>query len=148
MQIKNEELIEKNEAEKKETQKKYLQEKIHDQEDQLEKTIKTLEDFEKNIDTQATFACEKIKEQCPFIKVINKKTFDQLEQQKKTYIVQKEHIETTIKNLYTELKGIDTEIPQEENKKIKVLENQLKQAEKNIEMIKIFLNEIKYKDIE
>ena len=72
----------KNEAEKNETQKKHLEEKIIDQENQLKNIVKTLKELEKNIDTQATFACEKIKEPCPFIKVINKKTFEQLDQQK------------------------------------------------------------------
>jgi hypothetical protein len=72
-----------NEAEKIITQKKYLEEKIIDQEHQMKNILKTLKELEKNIDTQATFACEKIKEPCPFIKVINKKTFDQLDQQKK-----------------------------------------------------------------
>lgn len=141
-------MIAKNDAEKIITQKKHLQEKIDDQEDQIKKIKKTLGDFEKNISAQATFACEKIKEQCPFIKVINKKTFDQLDQQKQTFLHQQEEIETTIKKLNTELKEIDTRLPQEENKKIKLLENQLKEAEKSIEIIKIFLNEIKYKDIE
>jgi len=73
----------KNEAEKNETKKKHLEEKIHDQEHQLKNIWKTLKELEDNIDTQATFACEKIQSLCPFIKIINKKTFDQLDQQKK-----------------------------------------------------------------
>ncbi|MEI8008400.1 MAG: hypothetical protein WCI00_03000 [bacterium] len=104
LQIKNEELIRKNEAEKIETQKKYIGEKINDQKHQLKNILDTLKELEKNIDTQATFACEKIQEPCPFIKVINKKTFDQLDQQKKTYIDQQEHIEMIIKKLQTEVK--------------------------------------------
>jgi len=75
--------VTKNEAEKNETQKQHLEEKIHDQENQLKNILKTLKELEQNIDTQATFACEKIELPCPFIKVINKKTFDQLDQQKK-----------------------------------------------------------------
>ncbi|MEI6774752.1 MAG: hypothetical protein WCL18_08495 [bacterium] len=130
------------------TQKKHLQEKIDDQEEQLKKTIKTLDDFEKNIDAQASFACEKIKDQCPFIKVINKKTFDQLDQQKIAFIQQQEQIEVTIKKLNAELKETNKNEHQEENKKIKILENQQKEAEKGIEKIKIFLNNINYKDIE
>jgi len=148
LQIKNEELIVKNDVEKLTTQKKHLQEKIDDQEEQLKKTIKTLDDFEKNIDAQASFACEKIKDQCPFIKVINKKTFDQLDQQKIAFIQQQEQIEVTIKKLNAELKETNKNEHQEENKKIKILENQQKEAEKGIEKIKIFLNNINYKDIE
>jgi len=148
LQIKNEELIAKNDAEKITTQKKHLQEKIDNQENQLKKIIKTLSDFEKNIDTQASFACDKIKDQCPFIKVINKKTFDQLDQQKTTFTQQQEQIEVTIKKLHTELKEVNKSTPQQESKKIKALENHHKEAEKSVEIIKIFLNDINYKSIE
>lgn len=140
-------MITKNNTEKILTQKKHLQEKIDDQKQQWEKIIKILEDFVKNMDTQASFACEKIKEQCPFIKVINKKTFDQLDQQKKTFIQQKEQIETTIITIETELKEL-ANTPQQENKTIETLENQRKEAEKNIEIIKSFLQDINYKSIE
>lgn len=148
LQIKNEELIIKNEIEKTITQKKYLQEKIEEQESQLKKIIATLNEFEKNIDTQASFACEKIKDQCPFIKIINKKTFDQLEEQKKTFIHQKEQIETSIKKLDTEYKEINKEAPKQDNTKIIELETQQKESEKTIENIKTFLNKINYKTIE
>lgn len=108
----------------------------------------TLQELEKNIDIQATFACEKIQEPCPFIKIINKKTFDQLDQQKKTYIEQQQQIETTIKKLQIEVKSLNTRETKQENKTIESLENQQKEAEKSIESIKKFLNDIKYKEIE
>ncbi len=148
LQIKNEELIRKNEAEKIETQKKYIGEKINDQKHQLKNILDTLKELEKNIDTQATFACEKIQEPCPFIKVINKKTFDQLDQQKKTYIDQQEHIEMIIKKLQTEVKWLNILEVKKDDKIIQTLENQQKDIEKTIETIKNFLNDIKYKDIE
>ena len=148
LQIKNEELVIKNEAEKQATQKKHLEEKIHDQEHQLKKIIATLDELEKNIDTQASFSCDKIKEPCPFIKVINKKTFDQLDQQKKTFVDQKDQSEKTIQTLEIQLKELNTHEVQQDNKKIKALEIQQKKAEKVIEDIKIFLNDIDYKAIE
>ncbi len=148
LQIKNEELTIKNEAEKMATQKKYFGEKINDQEYQLKNISETLKELEKNIDTQATFACEKIKEPCPFIKVINKKTFDQLDQQKKAFTDQQAWIETTIKKLQAEMEELDTIEPKQESKKIVILEKQQKEAEKAIENIKTFLNEINYKTIE
>ncbi len=148
LQIKNEELVIKNEAEKQATQKKHLEEKIHDQEHQLKKIIATLDELEKNIDTQASFACEKIKSPCPFIKVINKKTFDQLDQQKKTFVNQKEQSEKTIQALQIQLKEISTTEVKQDSKKIQELEIQQKKAEKTIEDIKIFLNDIEYKAIE
>jgi chromosome segregation ATPase len=110
--------------------------------------LDTLQELEKNIDIQATFACEKIQEPCPFIKIINKKTFDQLDQQKKTYIEQQQQIETTIKKLQIEIKSLNTRETKQENKTIESLENQQKEAEKSIESIKKFLNDIKYKEIE
>ncbi len=148
LQIKNEELVTKNEAEKNETQKKHLEEKIIDQENQLKNIVKTLKELEKNIDTQATFACEKIKEPCPFIKVINKKTFEQLDQQKNWFVDQQELIESTIKKLQAELKSLSKIEPKKGNKNVENLEKQQKEAEKNIEAIKTFLNEVNYKAIE
>ena len=141
-------MIIKNEAEKIETQKKHLEEKITDQKYQIKNILDTLQELEKNITTQATFACEKIQEPCPFIKVINKKTFDQLDQQKKTFVDQQQQIETTIKKLESELKALNTTETKKEDEKIKILEKQQKEAEKNIETIKTFLNDIKYKEIE
>lgn len=82
LQIQNEQLIAKNEAEKIATQKKHLEEKIIDQEHQLKNIVKTLQDLEKTIDTQSTYECEKIQGKCPFIKAIKKQTFEQLDQQK------------------------------------------------------------------
>jgi chromosome segregation ATPase len=85
---------------------------------------------------------------CPFIKVINKKTFDQLDQQKKTFTDQKKQIESTIKLLQTQTKEINTTEVKQDDKKIKELETQQKEAEKTIESIKKFLNDIDYKTIE
>ena len=148
LQIKNEELVTKNEWEKIETQKKHLEEKIIDQENQLKNIMKTLKELEKNIDAQATYACEKIKAKCPFIKAINSKTFEQLDQQKKEFIGQQKQIETTIKKLQAELKSLNKIEPKKENKSIKELEKQQKESEKNIEVIKTFLNDVNYKAIE
>ncbi|MCX6823710.1 MAG: hypothetical protein NT085_01090 [candidate division SR1 bacterium] len=148
LQIKNEQLIIKNEAEKIDTQKKHLEEKIFDQENQLKNIMNTLKELEKNIDTQANFACEKIQEPCPFIKIINKKTFDQLDQQKKGFTDQKEQIAVTIKNLQTEIKLLSKTEVKKDDKKIQELEKQQQESEKNIEIIKSFLNKIQYKEIE
>lgn len=148
LKIQNEELKQKNEAEKIETQKKHLEEKINDQEHQLTYIVKALKELEKTIDTQATFACEKIQSPCPFIKVINKKTFEQLEGQKQGYIDQQNQIDKTIKGLQAEIKSLnDTKINKDENN-IKALEIQQKEREKTLEMIKDFLNEIQYKTVE
>ncbi len=148
LQIKNEQLIIKNDAEKIDTKKKHLEEKVFDQEHQLKNILNTLKELEKNIDTQATFACEKIELPCPFIKIINKKTFDQLDQQKKWFTDQQEQIESTIKKLQTEIKSLSTQEVKKDDKKIQELEKQQQEVEKNIENIKAFLNDIQYKEIE
>jgi len=140
--------VTKNEAEKIETQKKHLEEKMNDQENQLKNIMKTVKELEKNIDTQATYDCEKIQAKCPFIKAIKNQTFDQLDQQKKTFVDQQEQIEATIKKLQIELKSLSKIETKKDDKKIKELEKQQKDAEKNIEAIKIFLNEVDYKAIE
>lgn len=148
LQIQNEELIAKNEAEKIATQKKHIEEKIHDQESQIKNIMNTLEELEKNIEAQATFACEKIQSPCPFIKVINKKTFDQLDQQKKWFLDQKEQREMTIKRLQTEMESLNVSEQKKDEKKIQELKKQQKESEKTIEDIKDFLNDIQYKTIE
>jgi len=148
LQIKNQELTSKNEKEKKDTLKKHLEEKILDQEHQKKNILKTLEEIEKNIDTQAHFNCQKIQSPCPFIKTINKKTFDQLELQKKGFLEQKTQIDTTIKNLQTQRDELHIEKkPQDEIEK-KQLQIQQQEIENKIEAIKIFLHNIEYKKIE
>lgn len=89
-----------------------------------------MEELEKNIATQATFACERIQEPCPFIKIINKKTFDQLEGQKNTYMEQKDTIEKTISTREEEIKNIQKNIPQEENTTIETLQKKFLQTKK------------------
>lgn len=148
LQIQNEELISKNEAEKMATQKKHIEEKIRDQENQMKNIVNTLEELEKNIEAQATFACEKIQSPCPFIKVINKKTFDQLDQQKKWFLDQKEQREMTIKRLQTEMESLNVSEQKKDEKKMQELKKQQEKSEKSIETIKDFLNDIHYKAIE
>ena len=141
-------MIIKNEAEKLATQKKHLQEKLQEQDLQAKKIRETISELEKNIDTQATFACEKINTNCPFIKIINKKTFDQLDQQKKTFQDQENQILATIQKLSIDIQTLTNTVPQQETNKIQTLESQQQTIEKNIETIKLLLNEINYKAIE
>ncbi len=148
LQIQNEELITKNNAEKIATQKKHLQEKLEDQEQQLKKIDETLADIEKNIDTQAAFACEKINGQCPFIKVINKKTFDQLDQQKKTFQEEKSKIISIREERIQDIKKLEIVWPKEESTTKDQRAKQQQEAEQKIASIKNFLQEIDYKTIE
>jgi len=147
-QIQNEELLTKTQQEKVKTQAKYLEEKIAVQTDQLKKTQQMLNDIDKNIKVQATFECKKIQANCPFIKVINKKNFEQLESQKLTMIGQKEDIEKNIEQLVAERKLLNNICIQPDTKKIKELQKEQTDTEKTIENIKMFLSEIGYKSIE
>ncbi len=147
-QIQNEELQAKNEVEKMKTQTRHLEEKISVQEDQLKKVKKMLSDMEKSIETQAKFACEKINADCPFIKVINSKNFEQLESQKATIVNQQEQVESEIKRLTAEIKSLSAMEVKQDTKKIETLQKEQKDAEISIEAIKAFLNEIDYKTIE
>jgi chaperonin cofactor prefoldin len=65
--------------------------------EQLLKLDERLKEFDNNMDAQAKFHCEKIEVNCPFIKVINKRTFDQLEEQKDKILDEKKELETKIK---------------------------------------------------
>jgi hypothetical protein len=53
--------------------------------------------FEKDEEKQATFDCQKIGSNCPFIKVINKQHFDALEDQKKKFVEERKLLEKKIK---------------------------------------------------
>lgn len=68
-------------------------------EEQLKNVWEKIKLLDQDIDQQASFACEKIKDNCPFIKVINNKTFEQLEKQKELLQKDKMWWETKIKNL-------------------------------------------------
>lgn len=54
----------------------------------------------------------------------------------------------TIKNLQTEIKLLSKTEVKKDDKKIQELEKQQQESEKNIEIIKSFLNKIQYKEIE
>ncbi len=97
---------------------------------------------------QATFACEKIQQPCPFIKLINKKTFEQLDQQKETFISQQTAIQDNILLLQQEIAKITIPTITTDSQRISAREQQQKDAEKDIENIKTFLSKIDYKAIE
>ncbi len=88
---------------KRETEKKHKREKIGDKENQIKKMMATLGELEKHIELQATFSCERIQEPCPFIKIINKKTFDQLEHQKDDIIAQQKALEEEMQSMQRDL---------------------------------------------
>lgn len=111
-----------------------------------------LKNFEDNIKQQATFFCEKIESNCPFIKAINKKTFDQFEEQKQTFLKKKWNLENELQQKSDEIKKIKLQKSNIDNdnflEEIDILEKNIKQQEQITLSIKNFLNEIDRKSIE
>jgi hypothetical protein len=130
---------------------KNLEEKKHMRDEEMKKLNQSIEIFEKNMQEQEIFECEKISTNCPFIKVINKKTFENLQEQKDRLYEAKESLEKKLKQEDIETKIKDTRL------KIKDLEkesndtgNKLKdinEIQHKIDFIKDFLNKIDYKNI-
>lgn len=153
LKIKNEELQQKHEIELLNNQIKNNTEKYDQQNLQLQELQKVIEQFDKNLESQATYECEKIGTNCPFIKVINKKTFDQLQLQKDSFIEQEKKIITqieSIKIIITENKKIlEGKNKQGETSKIiQEHKNNIINIENQISLIKNFLTAIDWENIE
>lgn len=150
--IQNKQLAQKSEEEKQVQKEKTLLEQEQNLEKQLLEIEEHLKTFENTIEQQATFSCEKIKTNCPFIKIINKKTFDQLEEQKQIFLTKREKLQEIIEEKKKERTVLQWQ--QKENKN-EINEALIKEYQKNIliqeratEYIKKFLNEIEWKNIE
>ena len=149
LKIKNEELTQKHEQEKLTTEIATLQEKEKSLQTQYNQVLSTIEDFDKNTESQAIFHCEKIAENCPFIKVINKKTFDQLDIQKQQFVTQKTTIESQIQSIKIVIEQKQKEVGiQKTNNEIQALNNEITNYEQHIQNIKNFLNQINRKSIQ
>ena len=81
-EIKNIEILKEKEIDRLKNEIKNLEEKKNMREEEMKKLNKSIEIFENNMQEQEIFECEKIANNCPFIKVINKKTFENLQEQK------------------------------------------------------------------
>lgn len=157
-------------------QKKLIESKIENEKLKHEWNIKTLEaeiknliekkkslqeqvnnlnvriwDLTKTINEESQFECIKINSYCPFIKDINKKTFDELEKQKNSFENEKINIEIKLKEideiLVNRQKWLwsNWEI---ENSEIKNLEDENKRLEETIIELRNFLAEIDFKNIQ
>jgi hypothetical protein len=120
---------------------------------QLKSLLEQLDEFEKQVENEAEFSCEKINGQCPFIRVINKQHFEQREEEKKKILEKKEILEEKIKAEEFD-KNLD-EIKQKiENPKSIIQEekNKIKDEEvrnnKSMELLRDFLKVVDYKKID
>lgn len=111
-----------------------------------------LNNFKKSIETQEIFMCEKISWNCPFIKVINKKTFEELEKQhlsiEKEYNDKKTQIES--ENFIEKLKKLEEEKNnlQSKTNESEKINSEIEEINKKIWLIKTFLQAIEYKTVE
>jgi len=120
---------------------------------QLKSLLERLENFEKQIESEAEFSCEKINSQCPFIRVINKQHFEQREIEKKKILEEKETLEQKIKSEDFDIKLEDIKkklenpesTSQDEKKQIK--DDQLKNT-KAMDLLRDFLKVVDYKKID
>ncbi len=118
----------------------------------ISETLDRLNNFKKNIESQEIFSCEKIQSNCPFIKIINKKTFDELENQylwlkseykKKQEKFESENFEEKLQNLELTKNNLSKSKLETEN-----LNNEINSINNTIVWIKSFLQDIDYKSIE
>lgn len=150
-EIKNVEILKEKEIDRLKNEIKNLEEKKEMRNEEMNKLNKSIEIFEKNIQKQEIFKCEKIATNCPFIKIINKKTFENLQEQKEKLYSEKELLEKRLKD-----EDIDTKL-KAENNKLKDLNKEskrddnkvkeIKEIQDKIDFIKDFLNTIDYKSI-
>ncbi|MBR6908237.1 hypothetical protein IKN40_07345 [bacterium] len=115
--------------------------------------LERLENFEKQIESEAEFSCEKINSQCPFIRVINKQHFEQREVEKKKILEEKESLEQRVKSedFDKKLEDIKKKLEnpesssQDEKKQIK--DDQIKNI-KAMDLLRDFLKVVDYKKID
>lgn len=148
--IKNIAILKEKEIDSLKNEMKNLEEKKSMRDEEIKKLNQSIEIFEKNMQEQEIFECEKIWTHCPFIKVINKKTFDNLQEQKDKLYAEKEHLEMRLKeeNIQTKIRNVISKIQEIEKenwdsgrtKDIKITQDK-------IDSIKDFLNKIDYKKI-
>lgn len=130
---------------------KNLEDKKNMRNEELKKLEQSIQIFEKNMQEQEVFECEKIWTNCPFIKVINKKTFDNLQEQKNKLYQEKELLENKIKDENIEIKIKDSRNKIQDLEKVSKSSDdklkEIKEMQDKIDWIKNFLNKIDYKEI-
>ncbi len=152
LRIKNIELKLKNDIEIVENNIKNLEKNQDETQDELNNNNQKIKIFEDNINQQATFSCQKIWENCPFIKIINKKTFDQLEEQKSLLIKEEKNIQEKIQKIQKNIqdqKNLKKEYWDiKDNWDIKKYYEDILRLNKSADEIKTFLFDIDRKNIE
>jgi len=151
MEIKNWEILKEKEIDKLKTEINNLKEKEDQNIQEKNKLEKNIEIFEKNMQEQEIFDCEKISWKCPFVKLINKNTFDNLEKEKQRLYKEKKLLEQNIQeqNIEKKIKEIKEKILEieKDNEYRDQKNSEIKKIELEIENIREFLERIDYKKI-
>ena len=151
--LQNLEQKEKLEQESLKNQEKTINERWTMYKNELKSLEENLESFEKQVESEAEFSCEKINSQCPFIRVINKQHFQQREEERKKILEKKEQLEQRIKDENFEGKIVEInqklEHPQSEiqNEKKEIKEQQANNI-KSMDLLRGFLKVVDYKKID
>jgi len=82
-------------------------------EEQHKNILNKISDLNKTVNDEAEFNCVKINANCPFIKDINKKTFEELERQMNNFKQEKIQIESKIKNIEEKTKEVHSSLSSE-----------------------------------
>ena len=103
LRIENLEVRIANENKNKEIELKNLNENKINLENQLKNIVSRISALDKTINEESQFECVKINAHCPFIKDINKKTFEELERQRNNFEEERKIVEEKIKEINEKL---------------------------------------------
>ena len=103
LRMKNEELRIDAENKRIEVELKNLNENKINLENQLKNIVSRIGDLDKTINEESQFECVKINSHCPFIKDINKKTFEELERQRNNFEEERKIVKEKLNIVNTDL---------------------------------------------
>ncbi|HRX63508.1 MAG TPA: SMC family ATPase [Candidatus Absconditabacterales bacterium] len=150
LRIEKEEVKIENEKKNKEIELKNLNENKKNLEEQHKNILNKINDLNKTVNDEAEFNCVKINANCPFIKDINKKTFEELERQIKSFKEEKAILELKVKSEEGKIKELrlGDEKGKLEHEELKKLNLEYGKIEKLILELRKFLTEIDFKNIQ
>ena len=150
LRIEKEEVKIENEKKNKEIELKNLNENKKNLEEQHKNILNKINDLNKTVNDEAEFNCVKINANCPFIKDINKKTFEELERQIKSFKEEKAILELKVKSEEWKIKELRLwdEKWKLEHEELKKLNLEYWKIEKLILELRKFLTEIDFKNIQ
>jgi len=128
---------------------KNLQSNIDSTKWQLENVEKRISEINNTINKESQFDCAKINSNCPFVKEINRWTFQELERQK-------ENLEKEKSELVAKLEWFEKQINEKksqnlgswENQNISVLSQEIENIDKQMQSLRLFLAQIDFKKIQ